>query len=70
MSDLSANSPTTPKPHPRPSPSLAEHEKAAGRLQTGFAVQSLTVKIMLAVIAVLIAATAPTRSCSRRGRRP
>ena len=59
MSDLSANSPTTtPEAAPPVERSLwLSTKKAAGRVQDWFAVQSIAVKVMVAVIAVLIAAT-------------
>ena len=60
MSDLSANSPTTtPEAAPPVERSLwLSTKKAAGRLQDWFAVQSIAIKITVAAIAVLIAATA------------
>src|SRR5436190_10718144 len=60
MSDLSANSPTTtPEAAPPVERSLwLSTKKSAGRLQDWFAVQSIAVKITVAAIAVLIAATA------------
>jgi len=60
MSDLSANSPTTtPEAVPPVERSLwLSTKKAASRLQDWFAVQSVVVKLLVAAIAVLIAATA------------
>jgi len=58
MSDLSANSPTTPE-----ATATAERrlwlsvKKAAGRVQDWFAIQSIAIKVMLVAVAVLIAAT-------------
>ena len=58
MSDLSANSPTTPEAAPPVERSLwLSTKKAVGRLQDWFAVQSIAVKAMVAVTAVLIAVT-------------
>jgi cell division protease FtsH len=58
MSDLSANSPTTPEAAAAAERSIwLSVKKAAGRLQDWFAIQSITVKVIVVAVAVLIAAT-------------
>ena len=58
MSDLSANSPTTPEATATAERSLwLSVKKAAGRLQDWFAIQSIAIKVVVVAVAVLIAAT-------------